>query len=339
MNFGGKSFKFLPHRLERETGNRNSGPQATELADDSATGDGATQATSPPRRVLAFCVIAILLSLWFGAGIYQAFVQNSVCISIWQRGGSIVREHGMAESRNPMHRGYRLLLGPDFKNPVLTVRLHGTEVTDSDLEEVARLSKLQILDLCDTQITDRGLEFLRSLEHLEMLVLTGTRITDRGLLHLQNHSALQVLSLEETAITDEGSAELAKLPKLAWVDFSGTRISDATLERLPQWTHLKVLTIDNCAVSEEAIGELRQAAPWIAVFDSDSRRPPFKTFFMEHFWDAVKRSYGSDKQWCYIGAAPRPHDSAAMLRATARLARCAHEDSESRSSSPNTLDR
>src|SRR5689334_372247 len=67
------------------------------------------------------------------------------------------------------------------KQPVVTVILNGTKVTDADLMDLAALRQLQSLELNDTQITDTGLANVADLTNLRELALRSTQITDTGL--------------------------------------------------------------------------------------------------------------------------------------------------------------
>ena len=53
------------------------------------------------------------------------------------------------------------------------------------LENLKRLTSLQILGLSHTKVTDAGAEHLKGLELLRGLMLNGPGITDAGLPHLK----------------------------------------------------------------------------------------------------------------------------------------------------------
>lgn len=103
-----------------------------------------------------------------------------------------------------------------------------THISDENLVQVSRFSRLIFLRLAETQITDAALVHLRGLQMLETLVLEGTRITDGGLETLGRLPNLAVLDLVNTDVTDAGLEHLRGFPKLRRV---ATQCTNVTLER------------------------------------------------------------------------------------------------------------
>ena len=66
------------------------------------------------------------------------------------------------------------------------------------------------LDFRNTQVTDTGLEQLKKLKKLEILSLEWTNITDAGLEHLKGLKGLKSLDLRNTAVTGAGIKQLGK---------------------------------------------------------------------------------------------------------------------------------
>lgn len=142
------------------------------------------------------------------------------------------------------------------KNAKVTgVDLHGTLVTDEDLEHLQALPGITRLDLGVTDITDEGLNRLASLANLEQLYLrftpingTGlaavpqkklaklelwmTKTNDAGLRNLKAAAALADLDLYSTPVTDAGLAALKDLKKLAQVDLRYTQVTAAGVAAL-----------------------------------------------------------------------------------------------------------
>ena len=83
-----------------------------------------------------------------------------------------------------------------------------SSATDSDLSYLARLTRLQHLNLAGSNITDAGLVYLQDLTGLRTLDLSGTRITAAGLIHLQGLTRLRRLDLSGTAGTGGGMGPL-----------------------------------------------------------------------------------------------------------------------------------
>ena len=72
---------------------------------------------------------------------------------------------------------------------------HGGKISDAGMEEIAKLTSLETLDLRATQVTDAGLAKLLELPKLKTLELNNTAITDVGLLSLQKLKSLSKISV------------------------------------------------------------------------------------------------------------------------------------------------
>jgi Leucine Rich repeat len=89
---------------------------------------------------------------------------------------------------------------------------HGGKISDPGMEEVAKLTSLESLDLRATQVTDTGLSKLLMLPKLQTLLLNNTGITDVGLLSLAKIKTLQKVSVFNCKqLTPKGIAEFKKL--------------------------------------------------------------------------------------------------------------------------------
>ena len=63
--------------------------------------------------------------------------------------------------------------------------LSRTQITDEGLKEVAKLQKLETLDLSGSKITDAGLKELAKLQKLRTLYLNNTQATKAGVAELK----------------------------------------------------------------------------------------------------------------------------------------------------------
>ncbi len=245
---------------------------------DTRTADQAQREPHPSRpkrdfRSVVVAGLAVLAVVSFCVPMIRAGRQRANVEHIWELGGYVerVNDHGNRLHRPPAW--YRTLLGDDFMNPVLSVRLAETNVSDSDLSRITRLSQLGFLDLTDTQITDSGVALLSGLQHLEVLALTNTSVSDAGLSSLLPCTRLHSLNLEETGISDDGLETLLGLENLQWLNLSGTHITDDGVRRVAHGRHLKTLILDGCDVSPEVIAELTAALPQLEICDTTHRRP------------------------------------------------------------------
>ncbi len=80
----------------------------------------------------------------------------------------------------------RQILGDDTFGGVESVDFWNlSRVTDADLGHLARLPRLQHLQLDNSQVTDAGLVHLAGLKGLKYLNVSKTQVTDAGVAELQ----------------------------------------------------------------------------------------------------------------------------------------------------------
>lgn len=112
---------------------------------------------------------------------------------------------------------------------VTSLDLSGSkELTDVGLRYLARMSRLQHLDLAGTGITDYGIDALRQLKELVTLRLAWTNVTDTGIAHLANSDHLERVDLTATPTGDGAIRTLTDKPNLIHFQ-SGTGVTDAGL--------------------------------------------------------------------------------------------------------------
>jgi len=140
------------------------------------------------------------------------------------------------DAENPMTREEILKPGS-----VKTVSLSNTQVTDTDLKELARFENLENLFLWNTAVTDARLKELGGLKNLKSLYLGGTEVTDQGLKHLAGLKSLQHLDLRSTKVTDQG------------------------LEVLAGYQSLQKLDLGRAPVTDEGVAELRKRCPGLKI--------------------------------------------------------------------------
>lgn len=236
----------------------------------------------PGIRLAVVLAVLAILSVWLGTETIRAWRQRAVVHVIWDLGGYVWRAGDRPEGQPVTPRWYRSLLGEDFLNPVVAVRLAGTDASDEHLVQIGTLTKLQMLDLRDTRISDVGLGHLRRLSRLKVLILTGTAVSGKGLASLKNMPELTVLCLEETNVTDEGLAQLRWLTSVRWLDLGGTGITDSGLRHLKECPLLEVLILDRCAATREGLTGLERALPLTIVCDGTTRLPSIDAFCAAH---------------------------------------------------------
>jgi RNA polymerase sigma factor (sigma-70 family) len=150
------------------------------------------------------------------------------------------------------------------------------QVTDASIPYLARLPKLQHLELGGTQVTGRGLKELAVLDNLRTLDLNRTQVNDAGLQGVAALRQLEALSLANTKVTGACLKELSTLPRLASLDLSFTEVPDAALLELrgfPALRLLHIVVIDKNSkgrlgpteVTQAGVAALRKAAPKLQI--------------------------------------------------------------------------
>lgn len=96
------------------------------------------------------------------------------------------------------------------------LNVESTSVTDASLPWIAKMQRLEELDLSRCGVSDAGLEALRGNKTLKTLWLTGNpKITDQGLSILASLPKLEMTDVSETSVTEGGWKSLvAKSPRL-----------------------------------------------------------------------------------------------------------------------------
>ena len=143
-------------------------------------------------------------------------------------------------------------------------------VTDSGLEHLKKLRKLEELKIFGAAITDGGLDRITHLQNLKKLDLSFCPLTNECLSHVVQLDNLESLSVANTQITDEGMSVIAKLPRLRELKIQNTTVSNAGLENLSKAKSLELVDITDTQATYGGLGDL--------LFDSLNR--PFGDWFV-----------------------------------------------------------
>ena len=128
------------------------------------------------------------------------------------------------------------------------------ETPVSDITPLARLKRLERLNLIDTQV--RNLSPLSGLSNLEGLHLIGSPVTD--LSPLSKLTKLEEISLGDTLVRD--LSPLASLPDLRILHLDGTQATDLQAQ-LRDLTTLTDLRIHDPSFSNDQLRALQRALP------------------------------------------------------------------------------
>lgn len=140
--------------------------------------------------------------------------------------------------------------------------LWSVSVTDFNIEAIARLRRLEALDLGETDISDRGVARLAELKDLRELDLSGTRVTGKGIAALAKLPELRHLKLWRAEGIDDAAVEsLLELENLEVLELPETRVTAEGLSRLSGLKDLEKLFIGGLDVTRDEVEALRAALP------------------------------------------------------------------------------
>jgi hypothetical protein len=259
----------------------------------------------PPRlgqrlRVRLSIRTLMLLVLVVGCGlgwlIHRANLQRDAVATIKRAGGQVRYDWQFKDGRmvaNGAPGGPKWLeqiLGPDYFNTVTDLSLT-KQITDSDMEAVANLTKVDTMVLDPTGLSDVGLARLdrmpglrwltisggpvgmdarilprETASRLRGLTLAGTDLTNSGLNNLLAHPGLELLDLSGTKITDEGLARLDDFAGLKHLYLDDTQIGDEGLSRLERVTTLETLSVKGTKITAAGLAKFRKGRPKVVVF-------------------------------------------------------------------------
>ncbi len=124
----------------------------------------------------------------------------------------------------------RIASQPNAKQ-ITSLELSLVPINES-LVELARLPKLEYLDLTSTSTTDLGASHIGKLSNLAKLSISGGPLSDRGVMHLSALAKLTHLNLGWTQVTDAAIPELAKLSALEYLVLTDSNVSQAGVDLL-----------------------------------------------------------------------------------------------------------
>ena len=146
----------------------------------------------------------------------------------------------------------------DAAGNVVAVNLRGTWVDDVEMIDIARLPKLQRLDLSHTRITDEGMLHLKPASQIEDLNLYYAEwVTDQGMTAIKNWKKLKHLDVRGTRISNGTLEIVSHMPQLEALDISNSQITDNGMDMLITLTNLKELSLGQGRGSAGDLGFLR----------------------------------------------------------------------------------
>jgi internalin A len=141
------------------------------------------------------------------------------------------------------------------------LNLYRTWVGDDGARSLSQSRSIRMLPIGETNLTDVGLAHLSKMSQLTYLGLRGNKITDAGVLHLLKLENLEGLHLGETEVTDKGVRRLSKLSKLEKLWLHDLPITDASIEALFKMEKLRELYLYDTKVTTKGAKRLQVALP------------------------------------------------------------------------------
>lgn len=146
----------------------------------------------------------------------------------------------------------------DGAGNIVAVDLRGTWVDDSDLIELAKMPRLEKLDLSHTRISDEGMIHLRPAPGITDLNLYyAEQVTDHGMSAIKDWTRLKRLNLRGTRISDGTLEIVSHLTQLEALDVGNTPVTDNGLDSLMTLINLKELSLGRRPESDNEIAVLR----------------------------------------------------------------------------------
>ena len=141
--------------------------------------------------------------------------------------------------------------------PVRRLHLSGDWATDDDLQQLRRLSSLELLYLSAPQVDDDGVAMISRCPGLTTLTLRNVKLTDQGLAPLARLTGLESLEIiGSKQLTGAGLQYLKRLP-LRELVLEGNGLKDAQLSHLADFRALGRLELDDGHVTDGAVPSLK----------------------------------------------------------------------------------
>ena len=129
------------------------------------------------------------------------------------------------------------------------------------INEISDCSHLKILHL-RTELSDLEIECLAQLRELEVLDLPlALQVTDAGLKTLERHPRLKLIRLRAPQLSDQGLSSFTSMPELRWLHLMEVPLTDQGLEVFRSMTKLESLYLDGDRATDEGLSNLVLARP------------------------------------------------------------------------------
>jgi len=160
------------------------------------------------------------------------------------------------------------------KGNIVAVNLRGSWVSDVELIDIARLPKLERLDLSHTRITDEGMLNLKPATGIrELNLYYAELVTDQGMSAIRNWTMLRRLNVRGTRVANGTLEILSHLPHVEALDIANTQVTDNGLDLLIALTGLKELAIGRTRSGGEMDLSFLRMMTSLTALDLSGARP------------------------------------------------------------------
>ena len=193
--------------------------------------------------------------------------------------GSVASDEDLACLSSWPHLRKVGLAGPGLSSAVVQ-NLHGLKqltwlrlevglLDDKALSVLSGLTSLTSLTL-GANVSDEELQYIAALTNLRVLELYYSKVTDAGVVHLLKLKSLRKLEIPQSEITDKGIAQLVKLDNLENLFLLGTKVTTDCLRYIPEFAKLKKLDVRDTVIRKADVEELHRTMPKLLIFVGDS---------------------------------------------------------------------
>lgn len=143
----------------------------------------------------------------------------------------------------------------DVADKVTELNLSGDQLA-SKLDQITRCTALKVLHL-RTELGDRELQAIAQMPNLEVLDLPlALSVTDAGLEAIAEHPKLLLVRLRAPQVTDAGLKAFTRMPKLRWLHLMEVPLTDAGLLVFQEMPRLESLYLDGDRATDEGLSNL-----------------------------------------------------------------------------------
>lgn len=260
----------------------------------------------------SFLILVAIVASWLALKVHHVKLQKAVEDRVWERGGDFrytyeENAYPSTTKESQLTKSLRERFGDECFGKIGYVALSGEDVTNADIQMLARIKSYRWLSFYDSSVTDDGLKHLRNMRQLEWLGLDGSQVTNAGLRQLEGIRQLKNLTLNKLPITDDGvEAIVANFPNLERLHLGGTQITDegvkTILEGLPKLKRLDLWGTGVTDATCDMLSEEPNGLIGVSVNDtnvSEERAREFKMLMRKRMEDEFRR----------LTAAARPQPS------------------------------